>query len=57
MEWMDAVKLNPTPSPKLDEVYQIRHDDEEVECNTHHRQMHEDLIWLTSLQMEEYNLN
>jgi hypothetical protein len=57
MEWMDEVKLSPTPSPDLDQEYQTRHDDEEAECNARQRHMREDLIWRTHLEMEEYNLN
>jgi hypothetical protein len=31
MEWIDEVKLSPTPSPELDEECQNMHIDEEAE--------------------------
>jgi hypothetical protein len=37
MEWIDEVKLSPTPSPELDEEYQNRRIDEEAECNARRR--------------------
>jgi hypothetical protein len=57
IEWIDEVKLSPTPSPELDEEYQNRRDNEEAERNAHRRHMCEDMISRTYLKMEEYNLN
>jgi hypothetical protein len=52
MERMDKVKLSPTPSPELDEEYQARRDDKEVERNARRWHMVEDLIWCNSLEMK-----
>jgi hypothetical protein len=30
-EWIDEFKLNPTPSPELDEEYEVRRDDETMD--------------------------
>jgi hypothetical protein len=44
MEWIDEVKLSPTPSPELDEEYENRCLNHEAECNALHRHRGEDLI-------------
>jgi hypothetical protein len=49
--------LSPTLSSELDEEYQIRRDDEEVEHNARQRNRGEYLIWCTHLEMKMYNLN
>jgi hypothetical protein len=54
---MDGVKLNTTLSPELDEEYQARRDEEEMDHNAHRRHWHEYLIWRNHLKMEERNLN
>jgi hypothetical protein len=54
---MDEVKLNTTLSPELDEEYQARRDEEEMDRNAHRRHWHEYLIWRNHLKMEERNLN
>jgi hypothetical protein len=57
MEWINEVKLSPTPSLKLDEEYKNMHLNHEAEHNAHRRHMGADLIWRTRMQREEYNLN
>jgi hypothetical protein len=54
---MDEVKLSPTPSPELDEEYQARRDEQEVERNARRRHWREDLTWHNHLEIEERNLN
>jgi hypothetical protein len=57
MEWIDEVKLSPTPSLELDEEYENIHLNHEIECNVRRRHRGKDLIWRTHMQREEYNLN
>jgi hypothetical protein len=46
MEWIDEVKLSPTPSPELDEECQNMHIDEEAEkCTTEARGRRFDLVY------------
>jgi hypothetical protein len=52
MEWMDEVKLSPTLSLELDEVYQARRDEEEAERNACRSYWREDLIWCNHLEMD-----
>jgi hypothetical protein len=52
MEWMDEVKLSPTLSLELDEVYQARRDEEEAERNACQSYWREDLIWCNHLEMD-----
>jgi hypothetical protein len=49
--------LSPTPSSKLDEEYEARHDVENIDCTARMRHYEEDLIWSNRLQNEEWNLN
>jgi hypothetical protein len=44
IEWINEVKLSPTPSPELDEEYETRHDDEDMDHTSCMRQWEEDLI-------------
>jgi hypothetical protein len=57
IEWINEVKLSPTPSPELDEEYETRHDDEDMDHTSCMRQWEEDLIWRNRLEIEEGNLN
>jgi hypothetical protein len=54
---IDEVKRNPTPTPANDEEYEDREMNYEVERQAHLRHSGEDLIWCTSMQRQEYNLN
>jgi hypothetical protein len=56
-EWIDEIKLSPTPSPELDEEYEARRDDENMDRTARMRHCEEDLIWQNHLQNEEWNLN
>jgi hypothetical protein len=56
-EWIDEVKLSPTPEPEDDEQYEDMRHNYEAECHARRRHMGEDLIWRTRMQREEYNLN
>jgi hypothetical protein len=56
-EWIDEIKLSLTPSPKLDEEYEARRDDENMDRTARMRHCEEDLIWQNCLQNEEWNLN
>jgi hypothetical protein len=53
----NEIKLSPTPSPELDEEYEARRDDENMDRNARMRHCEEDLIWRNHLQNEEWNLN
>jgi hypothetical protein len=57
MEWIDEVKLSPTPSLELDEEYENMRLNHEAERNAHQRHMGKDLIWRNCMQREEYNIN
>jgi hypothetical protein len=57
MEWINVVKLSPTPSLELDEEYENMRLNLEAERNACQRHKGEDLIWRTRMQREEYNLN
>jgi hypothetical protein len=57
LEWIDEVKLSPTPSPELDKEYETRRDDEDMDHIAHMRHWEENLIWCNRLEMEERNLN
>jgi hypothetical protein len=56
-EWIDEVKLSPTPSLELDEEYEARCDDEDMGRTSHMRQWEEDLVWRNRLEIEERNIN
>jgi hypothetical protein len=56
-EWIDEIKLSPTPSPELDEEYEARRDDENMDRTARMKHCEEDLIWRNRLQNEEWNLN
>jgi hypothetical protein len=56
-EWIDEIKLSPTPSPELDEEYEVRRDNENIDRTACMRHCEEDLIWRNHLQNEEWNLN
>jgi hypothetical protein len=51
------VKRSSTPTPENDEEYENREINYDVECQAHQRHMGKDLIWRTSMQRQEYNLN
>jgi hypothetical protein len=51
------VKRSPTPTPENDEEYEDREMNYEAERQARQRHRGEDLIWLTSMQRQEYNLN
>jgi hypothetical protein len=55
-EWIDEVKRSPTPIPEDDE-YENREYNYEAERQARQRHRGEDLIWHTSMQRQEYNLN
>jgi hypothetical protein len=57
VEWIDEVKRSPTPTPEDDEEYKNREMNYEAECQARQRHRGEDLIWRTSMQRQEYNLN
>jgi hypothetical protein len=57
MEWIDEVKLSPTPSPELDQEYENSRLNHATERNARRRHRGEDLIWRTHMQREEHNLN
>jgi hypothetical protein len=52
-EWINEIKLSPTPSSELDEEYEARRDDENMNRNARMRHCEEDLIWWNHLQNEE----
>jgi hypothetical protein len=56
-EWIDEVKRSPTPRPEDDEEYENREMNYGAECQACQRHRGEDLIWHTSMQRQEYNLN
>jgi hypothetical protein len=56
-EWINEVKKSPTPTPEDDEEYKNREMNYEAERQAHQRHRGEDLIWRTSMQRQEYNLN
>jgi hypothetical protein len=49
--------LSPTPSQELDEEYEARHDDENMDRTACMRHWEDDLISQNCLEMEERNLN
>jgi hypothetical protein len=49
--------LSPTPSSELDEEYEARSDDEDMDHTACMRHREEDLIRHNHLEMEERNLN
>jgi hypothetical protein len=51
------VKRTPTPTPEDDEEYENRECNYEAERQARRRHRGEDLIWRTSMQRQEYNLN
>jgi hypothetical protein len=51
------VKRSSTPTPENDEEYENREINYEAERQAHQRHMGKDLIWRTSMQRQEYNLN
>jgi hypothetical protein len=51
------VKRGPTPTPENDEEYEDREMNYEAERQARQRHRGEDLIWRTSMQRQEYNLN
>jgi hypothetical protein len=51
------VKRSPTHTPEDDEEYENREYNYEAECQSRQRHKGEDLIWHTSIQRQEYNLN
>jgi hypothetical protein len=51
------VKRSPTPTPENDEEYENREINYDAECQARQRHMGKDLIWRTSMQRQEYNLN
>jgi hypothetical protein len=54
-EWIDEVKMSPTP--ENNEEYEDREMNCEAERRARQRHRGEDLIWRTSMQRQEYNLN
>jgi hypothetical protein len=56
-EWIDEVKRGPTPTPENAEEYEDREMNYEAERQARQRHRGEDLIWRTSMQRQEYNLN
>jgi hypothetical protein len=56
-EWIDEVKRSPTPTPEDDEEYKNREYNYEAERQACPRHRGEDLIWCTSMQRQEYNIN
>jgi hypothetical protein len=51
------VKRGPTPTPENAEEYEDREMNYEAERQARQRHRGEDLIWRTSMQRQEYNLN
>jgi hypothetical protein len=51
------VKRSSTPTPENDEEYENREINYDAECQARQRHMGKDLIWRTSMQRQEYNLN
>jgi hypothetical protein len=51
------VKRSPTPTPENDEEYEDREINYEAEHQARQRHRGKDLIWRTSMQRQEYNLN
>jgi hypothetical protein len=51
------VKRSPTPTPENDEEYEDREMNYQAEHQAHQRHRGKDLIWRTSMQRQEYNLN
>jgi hypothetical protein len=45
VEWIDEFKLSSTPSLELDEEYETRSDDENMDRTARMRHCKEDLIW------------
>jgi hypothetical protein len=56
-EWIDEVKRNSTPTPENNEEYGDREMNYEAERQARQRHRGKDLIWCTSMQRQEYNLN
>jgi hypothetical protein len=56
-EWIDEVKRSPTPTLENEEEYENREINYEAKRQAHQRHRGEDLIWRTSMQRQEYNLN
>jgi hypothetical protein len=51
------VKRSPTSTPENDEEYEDKKMNYEAERQTRQRHSGKDLIWRTSMQRQEYNLN
>jgi hypothetical protein len=51
------VKRSPAPTPEGDEQYEDRRRNYEAERQACRRHRGKDLIWCTSMQRQEYNLN
>jgi hypothetical protein len=51
------VKRSPTPTPENDKECENREINYEAKCQARQRHRGEDLIWRTSMQRQEYNLN
>jgi hypothetical protein len=51
------VKRSPTPTLEDNEEYNNREFNYEAKRRAHQRHRGEDLIWCTSMQRQEYNLN
>jgi hypothetical protein len=51
------VKRSPTPTPENDKECENREINYEAKCQARQRHRGEDLIWHTSMQRQEYNLN
>jgi hypothetical protein len=56
-EWIDKVKSSPTPTPEDDEEYENREINYEAKRQARQRHRGKDLIWRTSMQRQEYNIN
>jgi hypothetical protein len=54
---IDEVKRSPTLTPENNEEYEDREMNYEAERQTRQRHRGEGLIWHTSMQRQEYNLN
>jgi hypothetical protein len=54
---IDEVKRSPTPTLENDEEYEDREMNYEAERQARQSHRGEDLIWHTSMQRQEYNLN
>jgi hypothetical protein len=56
-EWIDEVKRSPTPTPENDKECENREINYEAKCQARQGHRGEDLIWCTSMQRQEYNIN